>query len=70
MGDLSRLWFHAEVYERDLPDIRLGQKAILRTLTVPGREFEGVVTFIDPNFGRRACRCPGESDDPPLRRKQ
>ena len=29
MGDLSRLWFHAEVYERDLPDIRLGQKAIL-----------------------------------------
>ena len=53
MGDLSRLWFHAEVYERDLPDIRLGQKAILRTPTVPGREFEGVVTFIDPNFDPR-----------------
>ena len=29
MGNLSRLWFHAEVYERDLPDIRIGQKAIL-----------------------------------------
>ncbi len=53
MGNLSRLWFHAEVYERDLPDIRIGQKAILRTPTVPGREFEGVVTFIDPNFDPR-----------------
>jgi Cu(I)/Ag(I) efflux system membrane fusion protein len=36
MGNLSRLWFHAEVYERELPDIRIGQKAILRTPTVPG----------------------------------
>lgn len=53
MGDLARLWFHAEVYERDLPGVRLGQKAILRTPTVPGREFEGIVTFIDPNFDAR-----------------
>jgi Cu(I)/Ag(I) efflux system membrane fusion protein len=50
MGDLARMWFHAEVYERDLPDIRIGQKASIRTATVPGRDFEGVVTFIDPNF--------------------
>ncbi len=53
MGDLTRLWFHAEVYERDLPDIKLGQKAILRSPSVPGREFPGVVTFIDPNFDPR-----------------
>ena len=53
MGNLSRLWFHAEVYERDLPDVRIGQRAVLRTPTVPGREFEGVVTFIDPNFDPR-----------------
>jgi Cu(I)/Ag(I) efflux system membrane fusion protein len=53
MGNLSRLWFLAEVYERDLQDIRIGQKAIVRTPTVPGREFEGVVTFIDPNFDPR-----------------
>jgi membrane fusion protein, copper/silver efflux system len=53
MGNLSRLWFHAEVYERDLPDIRIGQKAVLQTPTVPGREFEGTVTFVDPNFDPR-----------------
>jgi len=50
IGSLSHLWFHAEVYERDLPDVKLGQKATLTTPTVPGREFPGVVTFIDPNF--------------------
>ena len=67
MGDLSRLWFHAEVYERDLADVRLGQKAILRTPGVPGREFEGVVTFIDPNFDAqtRSTRVRIEVDNPP-----
>lgn len=67
MGNLSRLWFHAEVYERDLPDIRIGQKAILRTPTVPGREFEGVVTFVDPNFDprTRSTKVRIEVDNPP-----
>ena len=66
MGNLSRLWFHAEVYERDLPDIRIGQKAILRTPTVPGREFGGVVTFIDPNFDprTRSTKVRMEVDNP------
>ena len=50
MGDLAKLWFHAEVYERDLPGIHPGQKATLTSPAVPGREFEGTVTFIDPNF--------------------
>jgi Cu(I)/Ag(I) efflux system membrane fusion protein len=68
MGNLARLWFHAEVYERDLPDIRIGQKAILRTPTVPGREFEGVVTFVDPNFNpqTRSTRVRIEVDNPPV----
>ncbi len=50
MGDLANLWFHAEVYERDLAGVRIGEKAVLISPTVPGRDFEGTVTFIDPNF--------------------
>ena len=67
MGNLSRLWFHAEVYERDLPDIRIGQKATLTTPTVPGRTFEGIVTFIDPNFDARtrSTKVRIEVDNPP-----
>ncbi len=66
MGDLSRLWFHAEVYERDLPDVRIGQKVVLTSPTVPGREFEGVVTFIDPNFdpATRSTKVRIEVDNP------
>jgi membrane fusion protein, copper/silver efflux system len=66
MGDLSRLWFYAEVYERDLPAIRIGQKAVLRTPSVPGREFAGEVTFIDPNFSAatRSTRVRVEVDNP------
>lgn len=67
MGDLARLWFHAEVYERDLAGIRIGQKATLRTPSVPGREFVGVVTFIDPNFDAqtRSTKVRIEVDNPP-----
>jgi Cu(I)/Ag(I) efflux system membrane fusion protein len=50
LGNLGRLWFHAEVYEQDLPGVRIGQKAVLNSPAVPGRDFEGTVTFIDPNF--------------------
>lgn len=66
MGDLSRLWFHAEVYERDLSSVRVGQKAVIRTPTVPGREFPGVVTFIDPNFdpATRSTKVRIEVDNP------
>lgn len=66
MGDLSRLWFHAEVYERDLPDVRVGQKAIIRSPSVPGRDFEGDVTFIDPNFDpqTRSTKVRIEVDNP------
>ncbi len=66
MGELARLWFHAEVYERDLADIRLGQKAVLRSPTVPGRDFAGVVTFIDPNFdpNTRSTKVRIEVDNP------
>jgi Cu(I)/Ag(I) efflux system membrane fusion protein len=66
MGDLARLWFHAEVYERDLPGVRLGQKAVLRSPSVPGRDFEGLVTFIDPNFDEqtRSTKVRVEVDNP------
>jgi len=66
MGDLSVLWFHAEVYESDLEGIRLGQRATVTTPAVPGRSFEGTVTFIDPNFDpvTRSTRVRIEVENP------
>lgn len=49
-GNLARMWFKAEIYERDVAAIRVGQKADVTTPAAPGRLFEGTVTFIDPSF--------------------
>ncbi|GAB4166587.1 MAG: hypothetical protein Fur0032_04050 [Terrimicrobiaceae bacterium] len=50
LGDFSKMWFHATVYESDLPLIHLGQKAQITTPAAPGQVFEGIVTLVDPNF--------------------
>jgi len=50
IADFGVMWFHARVYEQDLPWIRLGTKARVTTPAAPGREFEGTVTLIDPTF--------------------
>jgi len=66
IGNLARLWFKAEIYERDLPFVRIGEKAILSTPAVPGRTFEGAVTFLDPNFDpqSRSTKIRIEVDNP------
>jgi RND family efflux transporter MFP subunit len=48
LADLSRVWILAEVYERDLPHVRLGQKATVRLEAIPGRHFTGRVRLIYP----------------------
>lgn len=50
LADFSTMWFHAQVYERDLASIRVGQKALVTTPAAPGKTFDGIVTFIDLNF--------------------
>ncbi len=50
LGDFSRMWFQAVIYENDLPLVHLGQKAIVTTPSAPGEQFDGVVTLVDPNF--------------------
>lgn len=65
-GNLARLWFHAEVYERDLSAIRLGDAATLTSPVAPGRKFPGTITFIDPNFdpASRSTNVRIEVDNP------
>jgi Cu(I)/Ag(I) efflux system membrane fusion protein len=66
MGNLARLWFKAEIYERDLPFVRIGEKAVISTPAVPGRTFDGAVTFLDPNFDpqSRSTKIRIEVDNP------
>jgi membrane fusion protein, copper/silver efflux system len=50
IADLSRVWVVADVYERDLAQVKLGQRAKLAIDAFPGRAFTGLVTFISPTL--------------------
>jgi len=47
--DHTRLWLDAQIYESQLPYIRLGQAASATLESMPGKKFEGEVVFIHPH---------------------
>ena len=48
IADLSRVWLYADIYEYELPWVRTGQQAKVDLSYLPGRVFEGVVTYVYP----------------------
>jgi HlyD family secretion protein len=66
-GDISRLQARAEVEERDVAKIRLGQRVVIRSDAYPGREFEGQVSTLAqslaaPRLSSRGPRRPSDVD--------
>lgn len=48
LADLSTVWVQAEIYEKDLPFVRNGDPAIVRTSYGPERTFAGKVDLLLP----------------------
>lgn len=48
VADLSTVWVEADVYEQQLPDVAVGQRVEITAAAVPGRTFDGRVSFIVP----------------------
>lgn len=48
IADLTNLWLIANIYEYELSKINLGSKATLNFNFLPGKNFQGRVTFIYP----------------------
>lgn len=48
IADLSRVWVYVDVYEYQLPWIRIGQNATMTLPYVPGEGFSGKVVYIYP----------------------
>lgn len=46
LGDLSHVWMRAYIDETELGRVKVGQKALLRTDSYPGKTYEGRVSFI------------------------
>ncbi|MDT8385742.1 MAG: efflux RND transporter periplasmic adaptor subunit [Gammaproteobacteria bacterium] len=68
IADLTRIWVYVNVYEDELPWIRLGDKAEMRVRAAPGRLFTGKVSFIQPTLDgkTRTVRVRLEFDNPDL----
>lgn len=47
--DHSTLWIDADVYEQDLPFIKVGAEATATTTSAPGKTFAGRVSFVYPH---------------------
>jgi membrane fusion protein, copper/silver efflux system len=64
--DLSQLWFVFDVYEQDLPAVQLGQVVQVTSPALPGKRFEGPITFIEPsiNEATRSARVRVELQNP------
>ncbi len=48
IADLSRVWILADVYESDLPLVRVGMAAEATLPDDPGRVFRGPIAYVDP----------------------
>ena len=53
IADLSKVWVLADVYERDLENIKIGQTARMTTSAYPGESFEGKISFIYPSVSEQ-----------------
>ena len=55
IGDATDLWIEAEVDEEDIPQVAIGQRALIRADAFPGQALEGSIAQITP-FGDPIAR--------------
>ncbi|GBE52016.1 cation efflux system protein CusB precursor [bacterium BMS3Bbin14] len=48
IADLSTVWVDADIYENDLPWVRVGDKAEMRIASRPGSVFRGTIDYVYP----------------------
>jgi len=68
IADHSVVWVHVDIYERDIPMVRLGQRAVMTVESFPDRQFSGKVTYIEPHVMEetRTLRARLEFSNPDL----
>ncbi|HXG44728.1 MAG TPA: efflux RND transporter periplasmic adaptor subunit [Gemmatimonadales bacterium] len=71
IADLSRVWLEGEVFEPDLPSVRIGQTVTAEFPALPGEEWTGRITYLYPTLDpeTRTARVRVELANPALRFK-
>ncbi len=54
IADISKVWVYVDIYEYELPWVRLGQVAEMTLASYPGRTFNGKVAFIYPYMEQKS----------------
>ena len=71
VSDLATLWLTANLYQKDLANVRPGARLVFRTDAVPGRTFEARVTYVsnalDPSSRTAVLRATLPNPDHALR---
>ncbi len=50
IADLSTVWIIADIYQFELPWVKVGQQAEIELSYLPGRTFKGTITYIYPTL--------------------
>lgn len=68
IADLSRVWVIVDLYEDDMPWVKVGDEARMQVAGIPGRMFKGKVSFIYPYLEAktRTLKVRLEFDNPEL----
>jgi len=53
LAALDSVWVQAQIYERDLAFVKVGQEATVTLSYLPGREFHGRVTYVYPSVDEK-----------------
>jgi hypothetical protein len=53
IGDIGTVWTLADIYEQDLPYIRVGQDTIVKLSYMSDRSFRGKVTYVYPTVDEK-----------------
>ncbi|MCX5866086.1 MAG: efflux RND transporter periplasmic adaptor subunit [Proteobacteria bacterium] len=71
IADLSQVWVYADIYENEIPLIKVGQTAVLKSSSLPGETFQARVKYIFPylNADTRTDRVRFELANPGYRLK-
>ncbi|WP_455243871.1 efflux RND transporter periplasmic adaptor subunit [Petrachloros mirabilis] len=54
IANLSTIWVHAEIYEYEVPFVKVGQPATVTFVAYPGEQFHGRVSYIYPYLNKEA----------------
>ena len=71
IADLSQVWVYADIYENEIPLIKVGQMAVLKSSSLPGQNYQARVKYIFPylNADTRTNRVRFELANPGFRLK-